>query len=103
MQGPEACDSTSTSENDLALLTILNLSSQRPSMEKNMADQPIVHIGENSAEEVAYKLLKSIAASEAKQLVSTPGKKADVERKWLLDTYAECLDTVKGNRIYARN
>jgi hypothetical protein len=55
-----------------------------------MADT-IVHIGENSPEEVAYKLLQNIASQEKKTLVV----KSDAERKWLLDTYAECLMTVR--------
>lgn len=59
-----------------------------------MADAPAVHIGENSPEEVAYKLLRTIASSEGKSLGSNLDK-ATAERKWLLDTYAECLLTVK--------
>jgi hypothetical protein len=55
------------------------------------ADTPIVHIGENSPEQVAYKLLQIVASNEGKSL--TGGATAD--RKWLLDTYAECLHTVR--------
>jgi hypothetical protein len=47
-----------------------------------MADQPIVHIGENSPEEVAYKLFHDLRADES-------------ERKKALDFYAECLETVR--------
>ncbi len=62
-----------------------------------MADAPVVHIGENSPEQVAFKLLGIIAMNEKKPLTSTAG----ADRKWLLDTYAECLQTVKnpGGRL----
>lgn len=55
-----------------------------------MADGAVVHIGENSPEEVAYKLLTTIASNEGKTL-RYDGDQASAERKWLLDTYAECL------------
>jgi hypothetical protein len=61
-----------------------------------MADAPVVHIGENSPEQVAFKLMEIIANHEDKVLrgsTSGPTKKAD--RKWILDTYAECLATVR--------
>lgn len=56
-----------------------------------MADAPVVHIGENSPEEVAYKLLRHVANVEGKNLNSTGA----VDRKYLIDTYAECLWAVK--------
>jgi hypothetical protein len=58
----------------------------------------IVHIGENSPEQVAYKLLHIIAANERKTLSSSATGVATAERKWLLDTYAECLTAVRGVR-----
>lgn len=62
-----------------------------------MADAPVVHIGENSPEHVAYRLLRDIAGVEGK--AKGPGyTMAEADRKWILDTYAECLDTVKGYR-----
>ncbi len=60
-----------------------------------MADAPVLHIGENSPEHVAYKLLQAIAAAESKLLTATMGGPATADRKWLLDTYAECLITVR--------
>ncbi len=61
-----------------------------------MADAPVIHIGENSPEEVAYKLLQTIASQEGKSLMSSPvGGAAKADRKWLLDSYAECLLAVK--------
>jgi hypothetical protein len=58
-------------------------------------DTPIVHIGENSPEQVAYKLLQIIASNEEKTLSIGTSHKATANRKWLLDTYAECLSTVR--------
>jgi hypothetical protein len=52
---------------------------------------PVVHIGENSPEEVAYKLLRTIASNEGKTLSSNVADKATADRKWLLDAYAECF------------
>lgn len=64
-----------------------------------MADQPVVHIGENSPEEVAFKLFCRIGFLEKKTdahgfIVS--GGEAD--RRYILDTYAECLEAAKGFR-----
>lgn len=60
-----------------------------------MADNTTVHIAENSAEQVAYKLFERVAAVENKRLFHT-NEVADVaDRKWILDTYAECLLAVK--------
>jgi hypothetical protein len=62
-----------------------------------MAEQaPVVHIAENSPEQVAYKLLQTIASNEGKSLGNSPvSGAASADRKWLLDTYAECLQAVK--------
>jgi hypothetical protein len=54
-----------------------------------MADAPVVHIGENSPEQVAYKLYRDIRLEE---------KKSNADRKYVLDTYAECLEAVRGHR-----
>ena len=55
-----------------------------------MADTADSH-GSPSKEEVAYKLLYLVAWSENKDLDAW-GK---ADRKWILDTYAECLQTVR--------
>jgi hypothetical protein len=47
-----------------------------------MADKPVVHIGENSPEHVAYRLMQNVFEAEAPQKPS---------RQLILDTYAECL------------
>jgi hypothetical protein len=63
-----------------------------------MADSaPVVHIGENSPEEVAYKLLKVIASNEGKSLIGTMSGKATADREWVLDTYAECLEAIRNS------
>jgi len=54
-----------------------------------MADAPVVHIGENSPEEVAFKLMRLIQSREG-----NPAK----DKKGILDLYAECLNTVQGPR-----
>jgi hypothetical protein len=67
-----------------------------------MADKPVVHIGENSPEEVAYKLLVHVASAEGYRLPLSPGGEKKPDRKWLLDAYAECIDAVQGNRFFVR-
>jgi len=54
------------------------------------------HIGENSPEQVALKLVHEISNIEGRELYAHGKKPAD--RKWLLDTYAECLIAVRGFR-----
>ncbi len=67
-----------------------------------MADQaPVVHMGENSPEYVAYRLLQNVAAVERKVFHSSPGERNEIaDRKWILDTYAECLYATKGGRNF---
>lgn len=60
-----------------------------------MADQaPVVHIGENSPQEVALKLLHFIRASDSTSKVNA--------RAEVLDLYAECLQATMGGRIVKR-
>ena len=62
-----------------------------------MADAPVVHIGENSPEQVAYRLLHDIARVEDKLLErSEKNPQKIVDRKWILDTYRECINAVRG-------
>ncbi len=60
-----------------------------------MADAPAVHIGENTPEEIAYKLLHNVAAAEGKSFARSATAKSNGDRKWILDTYAECLLAVR--------
>jgi hypothetical protein len=69
-----------------------------------MADAPIVHIGENSPEQIAFKLMQQIAVAEKKNLwavgpASDRGEQAD--RKWILETYRECIKAVRGEQSAA--
>jgi hypothetical protein len=57
-----------------------------------MADAPVVHIGENSPEEVALKLFNYIAAVEGRALYIQGDKPAD--REWILRTYNQCISVV---------
>ena len=61
-----------------------------------MADQPVVHVGENSPEQVAFKLMLNIARVEGRVLQRNPeGGQETASKEWILDTYAECLRIVK--------
>jgi hypothetical protein len=61
--------------------------------EMKMTD-PALHIGDNSPEYVAYRLMLDIAKVEKKAL--TPSASCQTaDRKWVLDTYAECLRIVR--------
>jgi hypothetical protein len=55
-----------------------------------------IEIEGDSAEAVALALLKLVAKAEGK--LDSDGEPQGVDREWLLDTYAECLDTVLGAR-----
>jgi hypothetical protein len=58
-----------------------------------MTDAPL-HICDNSPEYVAYRLMLDIAKIEKKAL--TPSASCQTaDRKWVLETYAECLRIVR--------
>jgi hypothetical protein len=64
-----------------------------------MAESTVVHIGENSPEKIAYVLLCDIARMESTVLHSNPSNGQQIAtRQWLLDTYSECIEAVKGYR-----
>ena len=50
-----------------------------------------------SEADVALALLDLIAESEKKILRSSGSKFANTDRKWILDTYAECLKTIRNS------
>jgi hypothetical protein len=58
-----------------------------------MADVAMVHIGENSPEQVAYKLMQDIAKCEGTDLGADGDRAAT--REWVLTTFAQCLLTVR--------
>ncbi len=63
-----------------------------------MAENNVIHLGENSPEHVAYKLLRTIAMAE--NVAIDEWGKAD--REWIITTYVECLKAVKtGNHRYS--
>lgn len=62
-----------------------------------MADNSKSHAEKNSPEAVAYQLMLDIAAIEERSIGSYGANKPD--RKWLLDTYSECLLAVRGGRV----
>ncbi len=66
-----------------------------------MADNTVVHIGENSPEQVAFRLLEKIADVEDRPLYLSREKKS-ADRKWILDTYAECLLAVLARRSISK-
>jgi hypothetical protein len=68
-----------------------------------MADASVVHIGENSPEKVALKLLEVIANIEHVSLSSSDKSElkhgwTKADRKWVLGTYNECIEAVRGFR-----
>jgi hypothetical protein len=66
-----------------------------------MIDLPGSRAAENTPEYVAYQLLERVADLEGVAL-ARGGKDKLASRKWLLDTYAECLDAARGARRYAK-
>lgn len=55
--------------------------------------------GDNTPEQIAFKLLERVAEAEGVSF-ARGGKDKPATRKWILDTYAECLDAVRANRRY---
>jgi len=55
-----------------------------------MADAPIVHIGENSPEYVAFRLMNLIGVHEKKM----GGMNSSADRDWIIRTYCMCLTAV---------
>lgn len=65
-----------------------------------MADAAVIHIGENSPEYVAFRLLEKIASSEGRVFHDRPtGTQQLADRAWILATYQECLVAVMGHRV----
>jgi hypothetical protein len=54
-----------------------------------------IHFGENSSEQVAYKLLEVVAAFESNTLANRTMAKATADRKWLLEFSALSYDPTK--------
>ena len=56
-----------------------------------MTGAPVVHIGENSPEQVAFKLFELIRRGDAQHGGKT--------KKEMLDLYAECLNAVRNPHV----
>ncbi|PZU18959.1 MAG: hypothetical protein DI589_23035 [Shinella sp.] len=67
-----------------------------------MADNTVARLSGESPEQVAYKLLVLVGAAEQK-LYMDGSPYAGTGRKWILDTYAECLLAVKNTRSIAKD
>jgi len=64
-----------------------------------MAAEPTVQISLNSPKQIAFRLMETIANVEHKVLHHNPGTgELEADRRWILDTYAECLLAVKSPR-----
>jgi hypothetical protein len=57
--------------------------------------------GDNSAEYVAYRLMIDIARVEKKALGASASCQI-ADRRWILDTYAECLRAVRSTKADRR-
>jgi hypothetical protein len=65
-------------------------------VERNKLDQKdtrAVELVGDSPELIAFVILKSII-----QVTQARDRQAVFDKEWLLSNYAECLDTVRGNR-----
>jgi hypothetical protein len=57
-----------------------------------MKESQIIHMPQDSSQEtVALTLLQLIVCAEGKRFDAFCGAGALVDKKWILDTYAECL------------
>lgn len=65
-----------------------------------MSDKTVVHIGENSPEQVAFKLLQIMANIEG--LTLYPSENC-ASKEWVLKNYSACLRAVQnpGNTEYS--
>ena len=62
-----------------------------------MADTGVVQSGENSPEQVAYKLMTLIADVENREVYGHG--RTPVNREWVLRTYAQCLRLVRAPNL----
>jgi len=64
-----------------------------------MTDWSTVRCYESSPENVAFKLMLEIPKAETKLDKRHPSLRATApDRQWILDTYSECLEAVRGQR-----
>jgi hypothetical protein len=62
-----------------------------------MTDEPVAPTGENSPEQIAYRLMHEVATVERITIGAgdLQPKWTRAGRAWILDTYQECLYAVK--------
>lgn len=65
--------------------------------EISMSDNSAARLNGDSQEQVAFKLLLLIGDAE-KKINGVGRASSDVDKLWILDTYAECLEATKGHR-----
>jgi hypothetical protein len=69
-----------------------------------VTDQPSEHGVEDTAEHMAYRLFLHIADLETKNLHGDPSRDRTIaDRKWVLDTYAECLRAIRMPEVRKRD
>jgi hypothetical protein len=68
-----------------------------------MSEAPMVHIGEGSPEQIAYRLMLDVMKVENRIIATSAsaGPHTPADRHYLLNTYHECLMAVRGKRIVA--
>lgn len=59
-----------------------------------MSENTVVHIGENSPEQIAYKLMHDIARAEKINLV---GSNVNSNREWIIKTFIMCRQAAGGH------
>ncbi|GES47130.1 hypothetical protein RsS62_63820 [Rhizobium dioscoreae] len=70
-----------------------------------MADKSDVHIGENSPEQVAFKLFEMVASVEKKVTFGGGHLQSGwspADKNYILTTYGECLSTVRNGWYEAK-
>jgi hypothetical protein len=60
-----------------------------------MSDSKSYGAGDNTPEQIGYKLFVDVAIAENMRVKDYLGGDKVPDRKWILDTYAECLRTVQ--------
>jgi hypothetical protein len=67
-----------------------------------MADNVTLQTGDSPVG-VAYKLFTAIVLTERKTVGGINGSGTDADRKWILDTFAECLDATTQRRNWRQS
>ncbi|MEO9900350.1 hypothetical protein [Nisaea sp.] len=69
-----------------------------------MSDTTHLHVGENTQEHIAFKLLEVVASVEQKNLFHYEGAPEKTPtREWVLNTFAECLQAARSHRKWKKD